>query len=96
MVIVSAASLSRLYFGLSGRDETEIRAFFARQLEAFPQALLAELPGIPASASADYATACTVTELECCLTEPVDFQPFRQHDSPPIKSRQNEQRSMNL
>ncbi|MGB2942567.1 MAG: hypothetical protein WBB04_08660 [Candidatus Macondimonas sp.] len=66
MVIVSVtlSGLIRLYFGLSGWDETEIRAFFARQFQAFPQVLLAGLPGILASAAAGYATARTVIELE--------------------------------
>ena len=66
MVIVSVtlSGLTRLYFGLSGWDETEIRAFFARQFQAFPQILLAGLPGILASAAAGYATARTVIELE--------------------------------
>lgn len=66
MVIVSVtlSGLIRVYFGLSGWDETEIRAFFARQFQAFPQILLAALPGILASAAAGYATARTVIELE--------------------------------
>ena len=66
MVIVSVtlSGLIRLYFGLSGWDETEIRTFFARQFQAFPQVLLAGLPGILASAAAGYATARTVIELE--------------------------------
>ena len=66
MVIVSVtlSGLTRVYFGLSGWDETEIRTFFARQFQAFPQVLLAALPGILASAAAGYATARTVIELE--------------------------------
>jgi len=66
MVIVSVtlSGLTRLYLGLSGWDETEIRAFFAHQFEVFPQALLAGLPGILASAAAGYAAARAVTELE--------------------------------
>lgn len=66
MVIVSVtlSGMTRLYLGLSGWTETEIRAFFAHQLETSPQALLAGLPGILASAAAGYTTARTVTELE--------------------------------
>lgn len=64
IVSVTLSGLTRLYFGLSGWGETEIRAFFARQFQTFPQALLAGLPGILASAAAGYATARTVIDLE--------------------------------
>ena len=66
MVIVSVtlSGLTRVYFGLSGWDETEIHTFFARQFQSFPQILLAALPGILASAATGYTTARTVIELE--------------------------------
>ena len=66
MVIVSVtlSGLTRVYFALGGWDETEIHAFLARQFQAFPQVLLAGLPGILASAAAGYATARTVIKLE--------------------------------
>ncbi|MGB7288609.1 MAG: hypothetical protein WBC62_00745 [Candidatus Macondimonas sp.] len=66
MVIVSVtlSGLTRVYLGMSGWDEIEIRVFFARQFQAFPQILMAALPGIMASAAAGYATARTVIELE--------------------------------
>jgi hypothetical protein len=55
-----------------------------------------ELPDILVSPYTDYAPARTATESECRLPESINFQPFKQHDSPPTRSRRNEQHSINL